>query len=144
MSDAAALFADEVKSHEEVLEEFFPKAHCPVEATFHYIIVQMKKPITTSRGGIILPDETKDAEYYNTIIGKVLHIGPSAFRVRATGSPIYAYSSPPYGVGDYVLFGKFAGQRFKSSSDGITFNVMNDDNILGVVTDVSEIVNYIR
>ena len=46
-------------------------------------------------------------------------------------------TSPWCKLGDYVMFGKYAGHRFKYGQAEL--RIMNDDEILGVVPDVSEI-----
>lgn len=60
-----------------------------------------------SAGGIILPDTVRaDREYLNTV-GRVLLLGDLAYKDEG----IYP-NGPWCAPGDFVLYGKFAGQKF--------------------------------
>ena len=70
---------------EQTLEEAFPEVE-PLMAPYGArVLVQLravKEKVTTA--GILLPEDVKEAEKWNTMIGKVIAIGPLAFKKRDT------------------------------------------------------------
>lgn len=73
-----------------------------------------------TNGGILLP-ETMQKDYANlTTVGRVLALGPDAFKVgKATQS---------YDVGDYVVWSRMRGERFVYK--GISLVLLADDDVL--------------
>jgi co-chaperonin GroES (HSP10) len=124
---------------EQTLEEAFPVID-PLMAPYGArVLVQLravKDKVTAS--GIVLPEETKEAEKWNTMIGKVLAIGPLAFRKRESMDPW------PEGawaqVGDYVRVPKWGGDRWEidfeinGSKGKALFTFFNDHELIGKVT----------
>lgn len=85
-----------------------------------------------TKGGIILPDQTKeDANYLNTI-GRVVAIGPLAWK-----RPDYEIEGPWCAIGDYVLFPKFGGGRIIYG--GVKYVLINDDEVQAVVPDIGKV-----
>ena len=100
------------------------------------VLVQMrlpKKKMTES--GIILPEETRDTEKAQNPIGKVIAIGPLAFKKRDT------MESWPEGswaeVGDYVRVPRWTGDRWEVKIDkdtNVEFMLMNDHEVVAKLT----------
>ena len=100
------------------------------------ILVQMRLPkrkMTSS--GIILAAETVDTEKAQNPIGKVVAIGPLAFKKRDT------MESWPEGswveVGDYVRVPRWTGDRWEipiNQDDVVQFMLMNDHEVIATVT----------
>jgi co-chaperonin GroES (HSP10) len=100
------------------------------------ILVQMrlpKKRMTSS--GIILAAETVDTEKAQNPVGKVVAIGPLAFKKRDT------MESWPEGswveVGDFVRVPRWTGDRWEiqvSKDDVVQFMLMNDHEIIAKLT----------
>jgi len=100
------------------------------------ILVQMrlpKKKMTAS--GIILAEETRDTEKAQNPIGKVIAIGPLAFKKRDT------MESWPEGswcsVGDFVRVPRWTGDRWEIKIDADTtveFMLMNDHEVIAKLT----------
>ena len=124
---------------EQTLAEAFPEID-PLMAPYGArVLVQLravKERITSF--GLLIPEETKETEKWNTMIGKVLAVGPIAFKKRDTMEPW------PEGVwckvGDYVRFPKWGGDRWEIDfeDNGIKgkalFTFFNDHEIIGMVT----------
>jgi co-chaperonin GroES (HSP10) len=125
---------------EQTLEEAFPVLD-PLMAPYGArVLVQLravKEKVTDA--GIYLPEETKETEKWNTMIGKVIAIGPLAFCDRETQKPW------PEGawaqVGDYVRVPKWGGDRWeidfedeKGSQGRALFTFFNDHELIGKVT----------
>jgi co-chaperonin GroES (HSP10) len=100
------------------------------------VLVQMrlpKKRMTSS--GIILAAETVDTEKAQNPVGKVVAIGPLAFKKRDT------MESWPEGswveVGDFVRVPRWTGDRWEipvSKDDIVQFMLMNDHEIIAKLT----------
>jgi co-chaperonin GroES (HSP10) len=100
------------------------------------VLVQMrlpKKKMTSS--GIILAAETVDTEKAQNPVGKVVAIGPLAFKKRDT------MESWPEGswveVGDFVRVPRWTGDRWEipvSKDDIVQFMLMNDHEVIAKVT----------
>jgi hypothetical protein len=84
--------------------------------------------------------ETKESEKWNNMIGKVVRIGPLAFKNRDT------MASWPEGswaeVGDYVRVPRWGGDRWERAvpgeddgEDPVLFMTINDHELIAKVTD---------
>jgi len=105
------------------------------------VIVQLRRIRKTAKGSrIILVDETKENEKWQNMIGKVIAIGPLAFKNRET------MASWPEGswaqVGDYVRVPKWGGDRWErtvpnenDSDTPVLFMTINDHELIAKVTD---------
>jgi co-chaperonin GroES (HSP10) len=95
------------------------------------IVVAPLAPPKKTKGGIILADDTADAQDYLAHVGKVLRIGDLGYteaRLRGThGAAIRVWP------GDWVIFARYAGARM--SYRGLRIVLMNDDDVLGVTDD---------
>jgi len=104
------------------------------------VIVQLRR-IKKNAGKIILVEETKENEKWNNMIGRVVAVGPLAFKNRET------MSSWPEGswaqVGDYVRVPRWGGDRWErpvlSEENGdlspVLFMTINDHELIAKVTD---------
>jgi len=124
---------------EQTLAEAFPVID-PLMAPYGArVLVQLravKDKVTSS--GIYIPEESKETEKWNTMVGKVLAVGPIAFKKRDTMEPW------PEGVwcqvGDYVRVPKWGGDRWEidfeenGAKGKALFTFFNDHEIIGKVT----------
>ena len=102
------------------------------------MLIQKKIPKKKSSGGIILPDKAVDAESFLDICAQVVKIGPLCWRDRETGQP---WKCDPWAkVGDWVIVPKFT--QFKLEIDGEEYRFINDDEIIAVISDPTEIKVY--
>lgn len=108
-----------------------PEENIPTPLLFRVVVVKMA-PRKTSAGGIILSDDTQEAEDYATYVGKVLRKGSMAFKGKMPSNNL-DMADEPYApeVGDFVLFGKYAGQRIEVKDVG-TMVLLSDDEITAV------------
>ena len=102
------------------------------------VIVQLRR-IKKKTGRIVLVEETKENEKWNNMIGKVIAVGPLAFKNRDTMQPW------PEGtwaqVGDYVRVPKWGGDRWEvrvpdsdDKEDPVLFMTLNDHELISKVT----------
>ena len=124
---------------EQTLAEAFPEVD-PLMAPYGArILVQLravKERVTEA--GLLLPEEVKETEKWNTMIGKVIAIGPLAFCKRESAEPW------PEGawakVGEFVRVPKWGGDRWEIDfeENGLKgkalFTFFNDHELIGKVT----------
>jgi co-chaperonin GroES (HSP10) len=98
--------------------------------------VQIRRSKSKTAGGIILTDEAKDTEKWNTQTAKVISLGPLAFKNREKG--IEWVEGQWCKPGDFVRVMKYGGDRWEvplgKSEEPALFVLFNDLDILGRVT----------
>lgn len=87
----------------------------------------------TSKGGIHVPDTVREREFLATVCGYVLRVGPEAY-ADTNKFPHGAWCKQ----GDWVIFGRYAGARFRLEEGG-EVRLLNDDEILATISDPSDI-----
>ena len=125
---------------EQTLAEAFPVID-PLMAPYGArILVQLRAvKEKVSSAGIFIPQETKETEKWNTQVGKIISIGPLAFKKRESMEPW------PEGawaqVGDFVRVPKWGGERWEidfkdeQGAEGkCLFTFFNDHELIGKVT----------
>jgi co-chaperonin GroES (HSP10) len=123
-------------SNEAELREAFPAVDpgaVPVGGRLLVQWRQVRKTVTSS--GIVLVEETKETEKWNTQVAKVISLGPLAFKKRDSLEPW------PEGnwvqVGDYVRVPKWGGDRWEvpiSEDETALFSIFNDHEVIAKVT----------
>ena len=103
----------------------------PKPTRWRSLILPYTLPEST-KGGVILSDETRTREQLATNIGYVVSLGPDAY-ADTNKFPDGAWCKK----GDWVMFGRYAGSRFKI--DGAEPRLLNDDEILAVIDDPRDI-----
>lgn len=87
------------------------------------LLVAPVRPRRETKGGIILADETLDAQDILTYIGRVVALGPLVGK-----KPEWPEGSYDIKVGDWVVFGRHGGQRFEFK--GVKLLLIDDDAIM--------------
>ena len=64
----------------ESLEEAFPEVDAGVEPYGTRILVQIRSPKSKTKGGIIVPNDSRETELWNTQVAKVICLGPARDR----------------------------------------------------------------
>ena len=116
------------------------------------ILVQKRSPRTVTRGGIIVPDDTQETEFWNTQVAKVITLGPAAFKNRDS------LEVWPEGewceVGTYVRVPKYGGDtwfvdcpdtvRQATGIEKACFVLFNDLDLIGKITcDPMDVIAYL-
>jgi co-chaperonin GroES (HSP10) len=113
----------------ESLEEAVPACDSGVIPLGARILLQLKSVKKASKGGILLVKETRETESAQSMIAKVIAVGPLAFKNRETAAE---WSEGVWcKEGDYCRVPRWSGDRFvvphpTDSEDEISFQVMND------------------
>lgn len=95
--------------------ECFPEIDPGVEVVGDRVLVQLRREKTTSKGGIILVDETKQTLRFNETVAKVVQIGPLAYKNLDDLQPWI--EGPWCKEGDLVRTIKYGGDRFVVNPD---------------------------
>tara|TARA_Y100000114_G_scaffold25595_1_gene21250 strand:+ start:1457 stop:1894 length:438 start_codon:yes stop_codon:yes gene_type:complete len=85
-------------------------------------------------GGVWLPDQAVTQNEISTQVGYVLKVGPLAYEDRSK-FPEGGWC----GEGDWVIFARYAGSRFKI--EGGEVRILNDDEILATILDPEDILH---
>jgi co-chaperonin GroES (HSP10) len=117
------------------LASLFPAVDPQFQPYGARVLVQLRRVVNQSKGGIILSTETKRTEAWNLQVGKLIAAGPAAFKNRATGEawPEGSWAT----VGDFVRVPRHGGDRIVvTDKDGekIVVLVLSDYDLLGRYT----------
>lgn len=128
------------------LQEAFPEVDPGVAPLGARVLVQIKTTKRTTASGIIMVDETKETERWNTQVCKVVKLGPLAFKNRETGN---AWVEGAWAdEGEFVRVPRWGGDRWSVPVEGqeepAYFVIFNDHEIIGKITcDPLQMSNYI-
>jgi co-chaperonin GroES (HSP10) len=118
-------------------DEVFPEVDPQFRPFGAKILVQVRRVMRKSKGGIILTSESTDTEAWNMQVGKLIAIGPVAFKNRRDNSewPEGKWAS----VGDFVRFPRHLGDRIHvplddGKGDPVVILILDDHNLLGAYT----------
>jgi len=92
-------------------------------------------PKETTKGGIIIAQESLDKARIATNCGYVLKMGPLAYKDKDK------FEQPWCKKGDWVIFARYAGSRLPIEDGEI--RILNDDEILGTIKDPESVLHYI-
>lgn len=92
-------------------QECFPDIDHGIEVAGDRVLVQLRREKHTSKGGIILVDETRQTLRFNETVAKVRQIGPLAY--RNLDADLTPWPEGPWcKEGDLVRTIKYGGDRF--------------------------------
>lgn len=132
----------------ESLQQAFPEVPSGLRRAFgSRVLVQLRTPMTRTKSGLYVPEQSRETEQWNTQVAKVIDIGPAAFRDRDTLEPW------PEGIwaepGMFVRCPKYGGDRWQvripGSPDSAIFVLFRDLDLGGEVAeeDVLDFVAYL-
>ena len=97
-------------------EECFPVIDTGIEVAGDRVLVQLRREKSTSKGGIILVDETRQTLRFNETVAKVVQLGPLAY--KNLDEDLTDWREGPWcKVGDLVRTIKYGGDRFVVNPD---------------------------
>jgi len=124
---------------EQTLEEAFPDVDPMMTPYGARVLIQLRAvKEKVSKAGLVLVEETREAEKWNTMIGKVIAIGPLAFKKRDSMEPWPEGSWAE--VGEFVRVPKWGGDRWEVDYENgeqngkALFTFFNDHELIGKVT----------
>jgi co-chaperonin GroES (HSP10) len=134
------------------IEQAFPEADPGLVPFGSRVLVQKRSPRAVTKGGIHVPAESQEAEFWNTQVAKVISLGPGAFKNRDTLEPW------PEGnwceVGTYVRVPKYGGDKWfvdlapeviaEAGVEQACFCLFNDLDLIGQITcDPMDVIAYL-
>lgn len=130
------------------IDQAFPEVDPGLEPFGSKILVQIRTPMRQSRGGIALPEESRETEQWNTQVAKVIRLGPVAFCNRETLEewPEGKWVQP----GAFVRCPKYGGDRWEvpvlNSNESALFVLFDDLHLSGSIPEdmVLETVAYLK
>ena len=100
------------------------------------ILVLPFQPKRVTKGGVHIADTAAERQHLATVCGLVLEVGPDCYRDKER------YPRGPWcKKGDWVMFARYAGSRFKI--EGGEIRILNEDEILGIIQDPEQILHDI-
>jgi co-chaperonin GroES (HSP10) len=97
------------------------------------ILVKMRKVVEEkTKGGIYLPDQSKQDENTASLLAEVLAVGPDAYADK-----VKFPNGPWCSVGDTVVLRSYSGTRLKI--DGEEYRLVNDDSPEAVVPEPEKV-----
>lgn len=124
-------------TYEDAMAEAFPAVDAGIQPFGSRVLIQIRTPKKKSAGGIIIDIAgNNETEKWNTQIGKVVALGPLAFKNRND------MKTWPEGewckAGEYVRVAKYGGDRWEvkipGKDESAMFVIFNDLDIIGQVT----------
>ena len=88
-----------------------------------------------TEGGVYLSNKVVEEQTVSTQVGYVLKVGPLAYN-----DPEKFPSGPWCEQGNWVMFARYAGSRFKI--DGGEVRILNDDEILARINEPEDILHF--
>ena len=98
------------------------------DACGYRILVIIPDVKETTEGGIVIPEERRDAEQVASIVGWVASVGPDAYKDKSRFP-----GGPWCKEGDWIVMRAYAGTRLKVRDT--EFRIINDDSVECVVED---------
>lgn len=129
---ALAVIKPRALTNEEAAElaEQFPETDPGFLPLGQNILVQIQKPQKKSKGGVLLADETQDHMEWNEMVGRVIALGPLAYRNPNTGEK---FAEGDWCVpGDFIRVPKYGGDR--NRGDEALFVVFKDRDVISLIT----------
>ena len=117
------------------LQSAFPEIDPGLYPKGARVLVQLRTVREKTEGGIVLVEDSRQFNKANTQLGKMIHLGPIAYRNRETGQPW------PEGTwvkaGDLVRVPKYGGDRFErkipGTNDTAIFCIFSDHEIIAQI-----------
>ena len=102
-----------------------------INPTEFKVLIDPKRVEERTKGGIILPDTTKEREEYAAVEGTIVALSHLAFTYATAAE--WGDSKPK--AGQRVVYAKYAGVRVKSPIDGQEYLLVNDKDICATIED---------
>jgi len=121
---------------ESAMDYAFPDVDCGMRPYGSRLVVQIRTARTVTAGGIVIPDDARETEKWNTQVAKVITLGPCCFKNRDT---LETWKEGEWcQAGSFVRVPKYGGDRWEvplpGSQDPALFCIFNDLDVIGEFT----------
>nr|ASN63405.1 co-chaperonin GroES [uncultured virus] len=121
------LDAKSVESNKDLLDRL------PSPTGYRLLVLPYAGPKKT-KGGLYLADTTQDTIQMTTVCAYVLKVGDQAYKDESKFP-----NGPWCEKGDWIIFGRYAGSRFKI--EGGEVRILNDDEIIAKINNPEDILH---
>jgi|TARA_R110001592_G_scaffold61736_6_gene188662 chaperonin GroES len=132
LEDAYKEKTNKVLDPEELGQSLLEKMPTP---TGWRLLILPYKGKGKTESGIYLPDQIVEEQSVSTQVGYVLKVGALAY-IDSDKFP----KGPWCAKGDWVMFARYAGSRFKI--DGGEVRILNDDEVLARISNPEDILHF--
>ena len=112
-----------IKNDMWITQEEVPNPDVLPELPGYHVLVRPVSIKAETKGGILLPDSTREDMAYLTTVGQVVVLGDLAYKDKEKFP-----NGPWCNLDDYVCYGKHAGQKIKYK--GIRYVLLYDDQVM--------------
>lgn len=106
------------------------------------LLVRPKQAKKQSAGGIVLAQETTEAEQAMVYVGQVLALGDAAFTAKTQGGVDLGLIRRPR-VGDWIVYAPFAGQKMRVRGDDSLLILLNDTEVQAIIDSPDDYYSWI-
>ena len=99
-----------------------------IQPVGYHLLVRLQPVNEKTKGGIIRPETTRQAEQVASVVGKVLALGAMAY-ADAEKFPEGPWCQP----GDFILMRQYSGTRFQRDGYPYQYRLINDDAVEAVL-----------
>lgn len=109
----------------------------PHKPVLWFILIRERPVEDVTKGGVFLTDQVQFAKEMLAYYGEVVAMGPLCYKHSK-----FSGGGSQCKVGDWVIVGRYAGQKMKSKKTGEVFRMITDDMVMGVTTDPDDLLVY--
>lgn len=130
----ARAMADDAEADVKLIEP--GDKRLPLDMIQWRLLVQPLPPKRRTDGGIYTVEQTQNADAILTVVGRVLQMGAACFKARTPGGIELAQEPLNPKVGDWIMYGRYAGQEiYLQDAQHTKLIMVNDTDVLAVVKD---------
>lgn len=96
----------------------------------YYVLIKLDAVEQKTRGGIIIPEDTRERQEQAQVTGRLMAIGPLAF-IYDVDNPIIPE------VGERVAFPKYGGLKIEGR-DKAEYRLLKDGDLAAILTEETE------
>ena len=134
MKEQSSTSKENPKLNQALAEKYKEETEKLPNPTGWRIIVLPFRMDEKTKGGILMGQDTLDKQQVASQCGNVLAMGPQCYKDKER------YPDGPWcKVGDWVIFARYAGSRFKI--EGGEVRMLNDDEILATIKDPEDLLH---
>lgn len=115
-------------TEQSLMDRLLAEERPAAKPTGYHLLIRLPDKTGKTSAGLYVPAETSDREHAGSIIAEVIAVGDEAY---------WDKKKFPFGpwcqVGDWVMFRRYAGVRFRVLGDEREHRILNDDSVDAVV-----------
>lgn len=107
----------------------------PVQPIGWRVLIRPYEPKGTyGESDIVIADEALESEEHLTYVGQIVAMGSHCYKAVTRSGIELATIDPQPKVGDWIIYGTYGGQKVYMKN-GVKYLLMNDDGIMGIISD---------